>query len=408
MSFRENLQYLRGTRNMTQEQLAMLLGVSRQAISKWESEKAYPEMDKLLMICDLFGVTLDDLVMGDVRRPNSGIRESTADTSTNSGSVGVVAAIAQPVGFAAASSSLRNQAESSASTQDAPTALQADHPAAAPRSAAASRSAMPQDMVGYDRHMKIHAWLTALGVAAMILGVAAGMLFDSENSIIGHSPMNEFLTAAPIILGVIVGCALLIPAGALHGDFQRRHPYIQDFYTDDDRSRAVIENGIGKAVGVGLIMVGVCVMVYCNEVLGINNGWPVSIMLALVAIAVFCFIFTGMRLDRTKLGKHNRESEERNAEGDSAEDDFESPSQPMSVTDKYYNKLTGAVCGIIMLIATVMALLMLFVGVNANAALGGDPSFWGAVFWIPWPIGGILCGVAGAVIQLLKYRNGRR
>lgn len=107
MSFRENLQYLRGTRNMTQEQLAMLLGVSRQAISKWESEKAYPEMDKLLMICDLFGVTLDDLVMGDVRRPNSGIRESTADTSTNSGSVGVVAAIAQPVGFAAASSSLR-------------------------------------------------------------------------------------------------------------------------------------------------------------------------------------------------------------------------------------------------------------------------------------------------------------
>ena len=52
---------------MTQEQLAMLLGVSRQAISKWESEKACPEMDKLLMLCDMFGVTLDDLVMGDVR-----------------------------------------------------------------------------------------------------------------------------------------------------------------------------------------------------------------------------------------------------------------------------------------------------------------------------------------------------
>ena len=67
MSFKENLQYLRGSRNMTQEQLAMLLGVSRQAISKWESEKAYPEMDKLLMLCDMFGVTLDDLVMGDVR-----------------------------------------------------------------------------------------------------------------------------------------------------------------------------------------------------------------------------------------------------------------------------------------------------------------------------------------------------
>lgn len=31
--------------------------------------KGYPEMDKLLMICDLFGCTLDDLVLGDVSRP---------------------------------------------------------------------------------------------------------------------------------------------------------------------------------------------------------------------------------------------------------------------------------------------------------------------------------------------------
>ena len=72
MSFRDNLQYLRTQRGMTQEQLAMLLGVSRQSISKWESEKAYPEMDKLLTICDLFGCTLDDLVLGDVNQPGSG------------------------------------------------------------------------------------------------------------------------------------------------------------------------------------------------------------------------------------------------------------------------------------------------------------------------------------------------
>lgn len=42
MSFRANLQYLRAQRNMPQEQLAMLLGVSRQAISKWESEGRLP------------------------------------------------------------------------------------------------------------------------------------------------------------------------------------------------------------------------------------------------------------------------------------------------------------------------------------------------------------------------------
>ena len=79
MSFRTNVQYLRSQRNMTQEQLAMLVGVSRQAVSKWESDKAYPEMDKLLAICDLFGCTLDDLVLGDVRQPGSGQRASRPD-----------------------------------------------------------------------------------------------------------------------------------------------------------------------------------------------------------------------------------------------------------------------------------------------------------------------------------------
>lgn len=62
MSFRDNLQHLRATRNMTQEQLAMLLGVSRQSVTKWEAEKSYPEMDKLIKICQLFECSLDDLV----------------------------------------------------------------------------------------------------------------------------------------------------------------------------------------------------------------------------------------------------------------------------------------------------------------------------------------------------------
>ena len=48
MSFRANLQYLRAQRNMPQEQLAMLLGVSRQAISKWNPEKAIPRSDSCL------------------------------------------------------------------------------------------------------------------------------------------------------------------------------------------------------------------------------------------------------------------------------------------------------------------------------------------------------------------------
>ena len=51
MRFRTNLQYLRAECHMTQEQLAMLLGVSRQSVTKWEAEKSYPEMDKLIKMC---------------------------------------------------------------------------------------------------------------------------------------------------------------------------------------------------------------------------------------------------------------------------------------------------------------------------------------------------------------------
>lgn len=67
MSFADNLIYLRQHYGVTQEGLAEQLNVSRQTISKWESGTNYPEMDKLLQLCDLFHTNLDDLMRGSVR-----------------------------------------------------------------------------------------------------------------------------------------------------------------------------------------------------------------------------------------------------------------------------------------------------------------------------------------------------
>lgn len=67
MSFGENLQFYRKRNHITQEQLAEQMNVSRQTISKWESENSYPEMEKLLQLCDLFGCTMDILLRGDVQ-----------------------------------------------------------------------------------------------------------------------------------------------------------------------------------------------------------------------------------------------------------------------------------------------------------------------------------------------------
>jgi len=59
--FGDNLQELRRAQGLTQEQFAEVLDVSRQAVSKWESGRGYPEMDKLLFICKRWGITLNDL-----------------------------------------------------------------------------------------------------------------------------------------------------------------------------------------------------------------------------------------------------------------------------------------------------------------------------------------------------------
>lgn len=62
MALSEKLYELRKKSNLSQEQLAEQLGVSRQAVSKWESGKAVPESETLISISEYFGVTLDYLM----------------------------------------------------------------------------------------------------------------------------------------------------------------------------------------------------------------------------------------------------------------------------------------------------------------------------------------------------------
>ncbi|MGN0329417.1 MAG: helix-turn-helix domain-containing protein [Lachnospira sp.] len=65
MEFNEKLQELRKSRNLTQEELAESLYVSRTAISKWESGRGYPSIDSLKAISTFFSVSIDDLLSGE-------------------------------------------------------------------------------------------------------------------------------------------------------------------------------------------------------------------------------------------------------------------------------------------------------------------------------------------------------
>mgnify|MGYP002639812456 CR=1 FL=1 len=68
MNFSENLRVLREKNGMTQEQLAEKMEVSRQTVSKWESQTSLPEMEKMIALTELFGCTMDGLLKGNLEK----------------------------------------------------------------------------------------------------------------------------------------------------------------------------------------------------------------------------------------------------------------------------------------------------------------------------------------------------
>ncbi|MBQ8513422.1 MAG: helix-turn-helix transcriptional regulator [Clostridia bacterium] len=64
MTLGETIRSIRSAKGMSQGDLADALDVSRQSVSKWETDASVPELDKLMKLCDLFGVTMDELVRG--------------------------------------------------------------------------------------------------------------------------------------------------------------------------------------------------------------------------------------------------------------------------------------------------------------------------------------------------------
>lgn len=329
MSFRDNLQYLRSTHNMTQEQLAMLLGVSRQSVTKWEAEKSYPEMDKLLRMCSLFDCKLDDLIQGDL----SELRELRAEPAA---------------------------------------ALPIDTPV--------------QDVVGYDEHMRRFALRSATGAAAIIAFLGLSSLFE------GVSPIGDpdSLQIGVFFVGVLIGVALIVPAVLEHASFLREHPFVQDFYTTEEKAQARSLFARLTVLGVALVVIGFVVASFTDgtsrESLGTFG------LMIFVAGAVWCFIVGVLGANRVKVEEYNNEAFQGMSEAQLAEQIDDPAELQRLVTKLRRSKRMNSLYGIVMLIATIVALCLLFV----PFAFGVSPQDRAPVtefFWIPWMIGGLICAV---------------
>ena len=88
MKFGENLQKLRKEKGISQEQLAEQLGVTRQSVSKWESGASYPEMDKIVALCNMFHCDMDALINKDIteereRKDATGVVKNLFQSAAN-------------------------------------------------------------------------------------------------------------------------------------------------------------------------------------------------------------------------------------------------------------------------------------------------------------------------------------
>ena len=65
MTLGERLFMYRNKVNMSQEKLAEEIGVTRQTISKWETDQSMPDFDKIEPLCEVFGITPDEIIRGE-------------------------------------------------------------------------------------------------------------------------------------------------------------------------------------------------------------------------------------------------------------------------------------------------------------------------------------------------------
>lgn len=98
MNVADRIQNLRKTSGMSQEELADKIGVSRQAVSKWESEQSLPDIEKIILLSELFDVTTDYILRGIEPKPNTPPRNNPdarifAATGTGLNFIGLVIAI---------------------------------------------------------------------------------------------------------------------------------------------------------------------------------------------------------------------------------------------------------------------------------------------------------------------------
>lgn len=300
MSFGENLQFLRKQKNITQEQLAERLEVSRQSVSKWESSQSYSEMEKLLQICSMFHCNMDTLMQGDVSRD------------------------------------------------------------------------FVEDVHGYDAFMNRFGKMVTAGIALILLGISVMIFLEG----IG---VDEEVAPVFFFIFLIVGVLILVIMGMQHSHFAEKHPYIEDFYTEEEKEQAYRKFTVRMATGIGIILVDVLlfmvlgikmdnVLVADPVNIGKLEDFGMGIFMLLLTPGVSVLVYGGMQKDKFDIRKYNKE-------------------KSLSPAKRKRDALTAKICGCIMLAALTVYLVCMFTDIEWSTS------------WLVFVVGGILCGAVSIILS---------
>lgn len=303
MSLGENLQFLRKKQNITQEQLAEMLEVSRQSVSKWESDTTYPEMDKLLQMSNMFHCTLDDLTQKDIS--------------------------AQYV----------------------------------------------EDKSHYDEHKNNFSKKVTAGVSLILSGLTVMMFMEG---IFPQTEMFEIWGGIVFFIFLAIAVAIFIVAGMQDDYFEKKYPFIENFYTKEEQEEFHKKYTVLVATGVVLIFIGFIIVMGLESIFSdsivIDENIDLDVITAAVfflflTIAVGLFVYAGTQEEKYDIDRYNAMHDKNS-------------------TLYKKSRKKGAVCAIIMLTATIVFLLLGFI-----------TNLWSLAAPVTYGIGGLLCAISVIIIN---------
>ncbi len=305
MSLGTNLQFLRKQNNLTQEALAEEMGVSRQTISKWESDAAFPETDKLIALTDRFGCTMDTLLKGN------------------------------------------------------------------------AEDDFVTDTAGYDNEWNRFTKAICTGIGFVMSGLVIMLFIMATLGVPKGDEMNaaSALAVCIFLLFTAIGTAFFVVGGIRYGNFTKENPHITPFYKEEQIKVFKNKFPIYIASGIVLVIIGVIGTVFSSVLTENISGTmdfetlSAAFLILCVAVAAIIFTYSGMQYSKYDIEDYNKEREYQKSKN---------------------AKLVSTLCGVIMLITTIVYLLLGFLG-----------NFW-EICWVAYVVGGIGC----CVVTMLFGRKG--